>query len=128
MHFFHLSYAIRVIVKFAFCTSITGAGVTVGSVVAGTESTLRLKQQHLGTLIIAVLVTLPKSSAAAGVKIALEVNLGSPLTAIATAIGVTVPPSGIAILPLNSTRYCAKQLQALLELAPLRIKFPVSPS
>lgn len=80
-----------------------GAGVTVGSVVAGTASTDRLKQQHLGTLIIAVLVTLPNSSTANGVKIALDVNLGSPFTANATAIGVTVAPSGNAILPLNVT-------------------------
>jgi len=93
----------RVIVRFAFCTSITGAGVTVGSVVAGTESTDSEKQQQRGTLIIAVLVTLPYSSTAAGVKIALLVSLGSPLTVIATAIGVTVPPSGIEILPLNVT-------------------------
>jgi pyrroline-5-carboxylate reductase len=38
---------------------------------------------------------------AAGVKIARLVTLGSPFTVIAIAIGVTVPPSGIAILPLN---------------------------
>jgi hypothetical protein len=90
-------------VRFAFCTSITGAGVTVGSLVAGTASTPNEKQQHRGTLIIAVLVTFPKSPTAAGVKIARLVSLGSPLTVNATAIGVTVPPSGMAILPLNVT-------------------------
>jgi hypothetical protein len=103
MHFFHSFQAILAIVKLAFCTSITGAGVTVGSVVAGTASTLRLKQQHLGTLMIAVLVTPPNSSTAAGVKIALDVRRGTPFTAIATAIAVTVPPSGIATLPLKVT-------------------------
>ena len=80
-----------------------GAGATVGSVVAGTASTDKLKQQHLGTFIIAVLVTFPNSSTAAGVKIARLVNLGSPFTASATAIGVTVPPSGIAMFPLKVT-------------------------
>jgi len=90
-------------VRFAFCTSITGAGVTVGSADAGTASTPRLKQQHRGTLIIAVLVTFPNSPTAAGVKIALLVSLGSPLTVSAMAIGVTVPPSGMAIFPLKVT-------------------------
>jgi hypothetical protein len=52
---------------------------------------------------IAVLVTFPNSSTAAGVKIALLVSLGSPFTAIATAIGVTSAPSGRAMLPLNVT-------------------------
>ena len=50
---------------------------------------------------IAVEVTLPYSSAAAGVKIALLVGLGSPFTVIATAIGTTSDSSGSAILPLN---------------------------
>ena len=36
-----------------------GAGVTVGSAVAGTASTDKVKQHPLGTLMIAVLVTLP---------------------------------------------------------------------
>ena len=66
MHFFHLLfYAILVIVRFAFCTAIAGAGVTVGSDDAGTASTDKEKQQQRGTLIIAVLVTFPKLSPAA---------------------------------------------------------------
>lgn len=93
----------RFMTRFAFCISMTGAGVTVGSADAGTLSTDRLKQQPLGTFMIAVLVTFPKSPTAAGVKIARLVGRGSPFTVIATAIGVTVPPSGIATFPLNVT-------------------------
>ena len=52
---------------------------------------------------IAVEVTLKYSSTAAGVTIALDVSLGSPLTVIATAIGEIAPPSGIAMFPLNVT-------------------------
>ena len=77
--------------------------MTVGSAVAGTESTLRLKQHPLGTLMIAVLVTFPYSPTADGVKIARDVNLGSPLTVNDTAMGVTVAPSGKAIFPLKVT-------------------------
>jgi len=73
-------------------------------------STLMLKQQPFGTVIIAVLVTLKKLSSvggtgavAAGVTIALLVSTGSPSIAIAIEIGPTVPPSGIAIFPLNVT-------------------------
>ena len=58
------------------------------------------KQHPRGTVTIAVLVTLLYSSTAAGVTIALLVVLASPLTAIATAIGPTVPPVGTAIFPL----------------------------
>ena len=82
---------------------MTGVGVTVGSVVAGTLSTLKLKQHPFGTLMIAVDVTLLYSPTAVGVDIALLVNLGSPFTVRAIAIGVTAPPSGIAIFPLNVT-------------------------
>jgi hypothetical protein len=64
----------------------------------------------LGTVTIAVLVTLKKLSVvggfaavAAGVTIALDVVIGSPSIAKAIAMGPTVPPSGIAILPLNVT-------------------------
>ena len=73
---------------------------------------------------IAVLVTFPYSSTAAGVIIALLVSLGSPFTVIATAIGLTAPPSGMAMLPLNVTWYLAKQLGV----QPRRIKIPVSSS
>lgn len=52
---------------------------------------------------IAVDVTLPYSSASAGVNIARLTYLGSPLTVRATAMGVTSAPSGSAILPLNVT-------------------------
>jgi hypothetical protein len=82
---------------------MTGAGVTVGSDEAGTASTDNEKQHPRGTLTIAVDVTLPYSDTAAGVNIALLVGLGSPLTVTAIAIGVTVPPSGIAMLPLKVT-------------------------
>jgi len=61
-------------------------------------STDTLKQHPLGTLIIAVLVTLKKFSCvdgsvavAAGVTIALLVRIGSPSRAILTLIGPTVP-------------------------------------
>ena len=69
-----------------------------------------LKQHPLGTDIIAVLVTLKKlfcvggfSAAAAGVTIARLVKIGSPSNASAIEIGPTVPPLGIAILPLKVT-------------------------
>jgi hypothetical protein len=92
------------ITKFELITLVTGAGTPAGSSTNPlTALTLTLKQQPLGTVISAVLVTLPYSSTAAGVMIALEVNLGSPQTLIATAIGVTAPPVGIAMLPLNVT-------------------------
>ena len=75
-----------------------------------TFSTDMFQQQHFGTVMIAVDVTLKKFSVvggsvavAAGVTIALDVVIGSPSIASATAIGPTVPPSGIAILPLNVT-------------------------
>lgn len=70
------------------------------SVIPEMYSTASVKQQPLGTLIVAGLVTLLNCSAAAGVDIALLVSLGSPFTTIATTIGVTVLPSVIAILPL----------------------------
>jgi hypothetical protein len=73
-------------------------------------STETLKQQHLGTVIIAVLVTLKKFSEVggsvateAGVTIALLVRIGSPSIANATLIGPITPSFGIAILPLNVT-------------------------
>ena len=90
----------RAMVKLPSACVITGAGVAVGSVVADTYSTDREKQQPFGTLMIAVEVTLPKVSAAAGVKIALLVMRGSPLTVIATAMGPAVPPSGMLTFPL----------------------------
>ena len=76
-----------------------GAGVVAAS--AATASTETEKQHPRGTLTIAVDVTLPYWSTAAGVKIALLVGRGSPLTVIAIAIGATVPPVGSAMLPLN---------------------------
>ena len=83
---------------------MSGVGVVAASsVVASTYSTDSEKQHPFGTVISAVEVTLPYSSTAAGVKIALLVSLGSPDTASATAIGVTAPPSGIAMLPLKVT-------------------------
>ena len=109
-HTILLSYAILATVRLAFWTSICGAGVVAGSADSETFSTDTLKQQHLGTVIIAVEVTLKKFSvvggtvaASAGVTIALDVRMGSPSMARAIAIGPTVPPSGIAILPLKVT-------------------------
>ena len=66
-------------------------------------STEILKQHPRGIVIIAVLVTLKKSSAAAGVTIALLVDIGSPSIASDTDIGPAVPPSGTAMFPLNVT-------------------------
>lgn len=92
------------ITKFELITLVTGAGTPVGSSTNPlTALTLTLKQQPLGTVTIAVLVTLLYSSTAAGVTIARKVGRDSPFTAIATAIGPTVPPSGIAIFPLKVT-------------------------
>jgi len=54
-------------------------------------------------------VTFPYSSTAAGVKMLLLPTRGSPETTIAVAIGVTAPSVGIAIFPVNSTLYLAKQ-------------------
>jgi hypothetical protein len=104
-------YAILLTVKLAFCTNIAGAGVVAGVALSLVFSTLTLKQQPFGTLIIAVDVTLKKfscvggfSAVAAGVTIALLVNIGSPSIAKATLMPAgAVPPSGIAILPLNVT-------------------------
>ena len=76
--------------------------MVAGSSSPGTYSTESEKQHPLGTLIIAVLVTLPYVSTAAGTKIALDVSLGSPFTAMAMAMGPTVP-LGMAMLPLNVT-------------------------
>ena len=84
-------------------TLISGVGTVVPSVTPLTALTATVKQQPLGTVIIAVLVTLSNVSTAAGVDIALLVGLASPLTVIATAIGVTVPPVGIPMLPLKVT-------------------------
>jgi hypothetical protein len=87
-----------------------------------------LKQHPLGTLIIAVLVTLKKFSVvggsvatAAGVTIALLVKIGSPSNAIATAMGPAVPVEGTAIFPLKVTWYLAKQL----EVHPRRVTIPL---
>ena len=73
-------------------------------------STATVKQQPLGTVMIAVLVTLKKFAdvggsvaVAAGVTIARLVWIGSPSIASATLMGPTVPPSGMAMLPLNVT-------------------------
>jgi hypothetical protein len=89
------------ITRFALITLIAGAGVSVASVTPLTALTDIEKQHPFGTVTSAVLVTLPYSSTAAGVMIALLVGLLSPFTVIATAIGATVPPSGMAIFPLN---------------------------
>ena len=93
----------REIVRFEFCTLIGGAGVVAGSADSDTFSTDTFTQHPLGTVIIAVLVTLKYSSTAAGVTIALLVRIGSPSIASATAIAPTVPSSGTAMLPLNVT-------------------------
>jgi hypothetical protein len=102
-------YAILEIVKFAFCTRIAGAG---SAAVAGSDtfSTETFKQHPFGTVIMAVDVTLKKFSVvggsvatSAGVTIALLVRIGSPSIASAIAIGPTVPPSGMAMLPLKLT-------------------------
>jgi hypothetical protein len=85
--------------------------VVAGVRLSDVFSTDTLKQQHFGTVIIAVLVTLKKFSCvggsvavAAGVTIALLVRMGSPSIARAMMIGAgAVPPSGIAILPLKVT-------------------------
>jgi hypothetical protein len=114
-------YAILSITKLELITLIVGAGAVVPSVIPLTALTDKLKQHPLGTVIIAVLVTFPYSSTACGVKIALEVGLGSPFTAIATAIGVpATPPSGVEMFPLNVTLYLAKQLFVL----PFKEKIP----
>jgi len=89
--------------RLEFCTLITGVGVTVGSSVACTYRTDMDVQQPFGTVMIAVEVTFPYSSTAAGVKIALLVRRGSPFTVSATAMGVTAPPVGIEMFPLNVT-------------------------
>jgi hypothetical protein len=109
MHFHTSSQAILATVMFAFCTSIGLAG---SAGVAGSEtfSTDTFQQHPRGTVMIAVDVTLKKLSVvggsvavAAGVTIARLVRIGSPSIASAIAIGPTVPPSGIAMLPLNVT-------------------------
>jgi hypothetical protein len=82
-----------------------------------------VKQQPLGTVIVARLVTLPYSSTAAGVNIDLLPCCDSPETVIAVAIGVTVPPVGTDILPVNSISYLANEAQGLLTI-PRRIKIP----
>ena len=91
----------REMVRFAFCTLIGCAGVEPSA--SDTFSTAIVKQHPFGTVMIAVLVTLPYSSTAAGVNIARLVKIGSPSIARAIAIGVTVPSSGMAIFPLNVT-------------------------
>jgi hypothetical protein len=48
----------------------------------------------------------------------------SPETTIAVAIGVTAPPVGIAIFPVKTTLYLAKQALGLLTM-PRRTKIPV---
>jgi hypothetical protein len=98
------SYAILVITRFELVTLIEGAGVPAASSTNPlTARTDTEKQQPLGTVTIAVEVTLLYSSTAAGVTIAREVGLASPFTAIETAIDPAVPPSGTAIFPLNVT-------------------------
>jgi hypothetical protein len=66
-------------------------------------STATVKQHPLGTVMIAVEVTLKYSSTAAGVTMALDVRMGSPSIAKATDIGPTVPSSGTAMLALKVT-------------------------
>lgn len=78
-------------------TLIVGAGSSVALVTPLTALIDALKQHPLGTVTIAVDVTFPYSSTAAGVNIALDVVLGSPFTAIARATGVTVAPVGSPI-------------------------------
>ena len=73
---------------------------------------------------VALLVTLPYSSTAAGVKMLLLPSLLSPETTIAVAMGVITPPSGIEMLPVNSTLYRAMQDVGLLTM-PRRTKIPV---
>lgn len=94
------SYAILVIRKLEFLTSIVGVGVVVPSVTPLTYLTDTLKQQFLGTVIIAVLVKCENSSTACGGTIARLLGLISPFTAIAIPIGVTSPFVGIATFPL----------------------------
>jgi hypothetical protein len=89
------SYAILVITRLAFLTNIAWSFEEF--------LTLISKQHPLGTVIIAVDVTFPYSSTAAGVKMDLLLTLCSPFTAMDTAIGVTVAPSGNAIFPLYVT-------------------------
>jgi len=106
-------------------SDITGAGVTVGSSDPGTALRDTVKQHPRGTVTVAVDVTFPYCSTAAGVKIARLVGRVSPCTASATAIGVTVPPSGRLILPLNVTSYLAKHADGFLTM-PRRVKIPDS--
>ena len=82
--------------KLEFLTVIVGVGVVVPSVTPLTYRTDTEKQHPLGTVIVAVLTTVPNSSTACGVKIDRLLGLGSPLTAIAIPIGVTAPASGTA--------------------------------
>jgi hypothetical protein len=105
MIFSHVStsYAIRLITKLAFATSIDGVGVTAGSdAVASTYLIETLKQHPLGTVIIAVDVTFPNSSTADGVNIAREEFRVSPFTDSAIPTGVIAPPVGIDIFPLKT--------------------------
>lgn len=98
--------------------------VAASSAVASTYLTATLKQQPLGTVIIAVEVTFPYSSVSIGEKIARLDGFASPFSDIATAIGVNAPSVGTEMFPLNVTAYLAKQLLVI----PFRIKIPVSSS
>jgi hypothetical protein len=93
-----LPYATLTMVKLALATSIVGAGVVVPSVIPLTYFTETSKQHPFGTVITALLDTLSNSSTAVGVEIAKLEGLVSPFTEIATAMGVTVAPSGSARL------------------------------
>ena len=78
-------------------------------------------QQPQGIHTSVAIDTLLNASAAAGVEMASVDKSGSPSIAIASDIAPAVPPSGTAILPLNSTLYFA--LQVLV--APLMLINPL---
>ena len=69
------------------------------------------------------------ASAAVGVEIAIVDKSGSPSIAIASDIAPAVPPSGTAILPLNSTLYFARQLfvAPLTLIKPLPVRWVIHP-
>jgi hypothetical protein len=58
-------------------------------------------QQPRGTSMYVLVATLLNSPIAAGVEIMLVPGIGSPLIAIASEIGPTVPPVATAIFPLK---------------------------
>jgi hypothetical protein len=118
-------YAVLLILRLPSTTLINGVGTVAGSfTVPFTGSTDTVKQHPRGTSTVARDVTFPYSSTATGVMMALLPLRSSPDTTIAVAIGVTAPPVGMEMLPVNATSYRAKHAVGLLT-APRRTKIPV---